>query len=206
MLFRSDLEFITPEIRKKRLEELKSTGKVNFETVLRTKNGKFRNVEIELLIINYSNESAVMCITHDITERKQLEINAAKAHENLATILEAIPDLLFEIDSKGIIHHYQSHRNDLLLFNPSDFLDKKIQNILPNNASKIIFASIKEASKKGWSTGYQYSLDIKNEKYWFELSVSLIKGTDSHNKHFIALAQDITSRKRAENKDRKSVV
>ncbi|MES2574755.1 MAG: PAS domain S-box protein [Bacteroidota bacterium] len=192
------LEFASYKVKRNRIEILKSNGNMDFETVIKNKKGDLRNVEIESLIINYLNEPAVMNITRDITERKQLEISAKKAHENLTTILEAIPDLLFEVGFDGIIYHYQSRRDDLVFYSPEEFIRKKIQDILPPDVSDIIFEAIKEASIKGWSTGLQYSLNLPKGKYWFELSVSPIKGSDVKNMHFIVLARDITTRKTAE--------
>lgn len=193
-----DVESISQKIRKKRIETLQSDGKVDFESFLKTKKGKIRNVEIEALIINYMNEPAVMSIARDITERKQIENNAKKAQESLATILEAIPDLLFEIGFDGRIYHYQSHRDDLLAMPANEFMGKLFQEVLPVDVSAVISTAIQEASKKGWSNGHQYSLDLAKGKYWFELSVSPIKENGDKEKHFIVLARDITERKLAE--------
>ena len=193
-----DVESISQKIRKQRVVTLQSDGKVDFETVIKTKKGKFRNVEVKSLIINYLNEPAVMNITRDITERKQIETNAKKAQENLVTILEAIPDLLFEVDQNGMIHYYHAHRLDLLAAPPEIFMGKLFQNILPAEAASICMAAIQEAEEKGWSTGKQYTLELPKGRHWFELAVSPIKENGSKVKHFILLARDVTERKLAE--------
>ncbi len=193
-----DLEPITQKIRRQRIETLLTNGKLELDTIIKTKKGKSRNVEIEVLIINYMNEPAVMNITRDITERKQIETNAKKSQENLATILEAIPDLLFEVDQNGLIHHYQSHRLDLLAVPSEVFMGKRFQDVLPTDASKVCIDAIEEATLNGWSSGKQYSLELSQGKHWFELAVSIIKESDPKNKHFILLARDITERKLAE--------
>ena len=194
----SDLESSSQKIRKQRIETLQFNGKSDFETIIKTKKGKSRNVEVKLLIINYLNEPAVMIITRDITERKQIELNAKKAQENLLTILEAIPDLLFEVDQHGLIHHYQAHRLDLLAASPEFFMGKRFQDVIPAEAANVCMAAIDEAAKNGWSSGKQYSLDLAKGKHWFELSVSTIKESNPKERHFIILARDITERKVAE--------
>ena len=193
-----DFEHVGIKIRKERIASLVDKGRLDFETIIKTKKGKSRNVEVELLIINYLNEPAVMSITRDITERKQIELNAKKAQDNLLTILEAIPDLLFEVNQDGLIHHYQAHRLDLLAASPEVFMGKLFKDILPAEASNICMAALDEASKNGWSSGKQYSLDLAKGKHWFELSVSTIKESDPKERHFIILARDITERKVAE--------
>lgn len=195
-----DLESISDKKRKSRIEDLLAKGRIDFETIIKNKKGNLRNVEIETVLINYLNEPAVMNITRDITERKQLENNLKKANENLTTILESIPDLLFEVGLEGRIYHYQSHREDLLAVPPSEFMGKLFQEVLPTDVSNICMEAIQEANVKGWSTGKEYSLDLPQGKHWFELSVSPIKESSNKDKHFILLARDITERKLAEEK------
>ena len=192
-----DVESVSNKIRKKRVESLLSDGKIDFETFIKTKKGKIRYVETKSLIINYLNETAIMCITRDITESRQIELNAQKAQDNLLTILEAIPDILFEVSSDGTINYYQTHHLDLMAVSPEVFMGKRFQDVLPAEASRVCTEAIAEASEKGWSSGKQYSLDLAQGKHWFELSVSMIKQSDIKNRHFIVLALDITARKQS---------
>ena len=195
-----DIEIISDKKRKARIKKLIANGKDDFETTIRTKKGSQRNVDVETIIINYLHKPAVMNITRDITERKQAEKNTQKAQENLTTILEAIPDLLFEVDTEGRIYYYQAHRQDLLAVPPTVFMGKSFSEVLPNEASKVCLAAIDESLKKGWSTGKKYALDLASGKHWFEISVSPIKESSDTNKHFIVLARDITDRIVAEEK------
>ena len=193
-----DLEIVSNKTRSERLKSLKLQGRIDFETSIKTKKGKYLDVEVQVVLINYLNEPAVMNVTRDITERKQLESNVKKAYENLSTILEAIPDLLFEVGLSGRIYHYQSHSNDLLAVPPEMFMGKLLNEILPAEASNVILEALNEANEKNWSIGKQYSLELPNGKFWFELSVSAINNSDDKDKHFIALARNITDRKLAE--------
>ena len=193
-----DLESVSTQTIEERIENILSNAKSDFESTITTKKGKTRNVEVKSLIIKYLNEPAVMNITRDITEHKQIENNSKKAHENLTTILEAIPDLMFEVGLDGKIYHYHSNRSDLLAVPPEAFLEKFFQDILPPDVSNICMAAILEADEKGWSGGQQYSLDLAQGKHWFELSVSPINEHNVKDRHFIILARDITKRKEAE--------
>ncbi|MCI4442125.1 MAG: PAS domain S-box protein, partial [Lentimicrobium sp.] len=195
-----DIEIVSDKKLKKRIETFLSKGSISFETIIKNKKGNQRNVEVEATLINYLDEPAVMNITRDITEQKQLQNNIKNANESLTTILEAIPDLLFEVNLEGRIFHYQAHREDLLASDPSAFMGNLFQNVIPANAANICIEAILEASNKGWSTGKQYSLDLPQGKHWFELSVSPIKETENTEQHFILLARDITDRKIADEK------
>ena len=195
-----DIEIVSDKKRKLRIASLISNGRIDFETIIKNKKGNHRLIEIETIVINYLNAPAIMNITRDITERKQNEENTKKAQENLASILEAIPDLLFEVDLQGKIHYYQGNRNDLLYVPESEFIDKNFREIIPIEATNVCFEAMQEALHKGWSSGKQYSLDLPQGKCWFELSVSPIKGTENHNPHFILISRDITERNKAEEK------
>ncbi|MDD5150027.1 MAG: PAS domain S-box protein [Flavobacterium sp.] len=199
-----DIESISDKKLESRIEKIQTTGSINFKTVVKTKNGNKRNVEIENIFLNNFDEPAILSIIRDVTERKQMENNIKKANESLTTILEAIPDLLFEVGFDGRIYHYQSHRDDFLAVSPSEFMGKLFQDILPNDAAKVCFEAINEANEKGWSYGKQYSLDLKKGIFWFELSVSPIENGLDKDKHFILLARDITTRKKSEQALQKS--
>lgn len=189
-----DLEITSDNTQMDRISILQSQGSLNFETIIKNKEGHHRNVEVETVLLNYFDEPVIMNITRDITERKQNEENTRKAQENLTTILKAIPDLLFEIDLEGRIYYHQGNRYDLLAVPESEFIGKKIQEILPNEAVSVCFEALHEALNKGWSSGKKYSLDLAQGKYWFEISVSPINESNLKTKHFIMLARDITSR------------
>jgi PAS domain S-box-containing protein len=194
----NDLESVSPLERKEIIKTLLANGKIDFETSIKTKKGETRIVEIKSLLINYLNEPAVMKITRDITDRKYAERDSNKAHKKLTNILKAIPDLLFEVGIEGKIYHYHSHHNDLLIAPPEQFVGKLIQDILPEKASTICMNAIQEAHENGWSGGQNYYLHLENGKHWFELFVSAINENENEDKHFILLARDITTRKKAE--------
>ncbi|TRX16306.1 PAS domain S-box protein [Flavobacterium franklandianum] len=202
----SKAEFLTQSIKDieivtdKRIETYKFKEKINFETIIKDKEGNQRNVEIEATLISYLDEPAVMYIIRDITERKLSEDKIRKVQENLATILESIPDILFEVGIDGKIYHYQTHDEDLLALPPSKFMGKTFQETLPADVAKTCMEAIEEADKKGWSAGKQYALDLKQGRFWFEISVSPIKGKNILDTHFILIARDITNRKMAEEK------
>jgi PAS domain S-box-containing protein len=194
----NDFETLTENETKSRIEILQSKGKLDFETIIKDKKGNHRNVEVKTVVIQYKGSPAVMNITRDITECKKIEENKRKTQVNLNTILEAIPDLLFEVNFDGTIYHYQAHREDLLAVSPSEIIGKKFQNLMPIEVTKTCLAAIEEADQKGWSIGKQYSLDLPSGKHWFELSVSSVKENSETDKRYIILARDITYRKQIE--------
>ncbi|WP_269684382.1 PAS domain S-box protein [Flavobacterium lacustre] len=136
--------------------------------------------------------------TTDITERKQAEEEFNKVHKKMEAVLDAIPDLLFEVDIYGRIYNYHSRRDDLLAMPAELFLGKKFSEVLPPEAADLCMLATKEASIKGFSTGRQYSLQLPDGLHWFELSIAPMTETEDHDTHFICLSRDITDAKQSD--------
>lgn len=72
--------------------------------------------------------------THtDITERKRMKRHCGQAEKReTRTIINAVPDLLFEIDRNGIaILHYRTPDTSELFAPPEAFLGKKLNAVMP---------------------------------------------------------------------------
>ena len=134
----------------------------------------------------------------DITDRKLAELNSHKAHQKMEAILEAIPDLLFEVGLDGRIYNYHARRDDLLAMPAELFLGKKFSEVLPPDVDELCKSAIKEAAEKGFSTGKKYSIELPTGEHWFELSVAPMQDNEDYKAHFIILSRDITETKKAD--------
>jgi PAS domain S-box-containing protein len=143
------------------------------------------------------------CLT-DITERKRADKQLRQALDRLEATLQALPDLLFEVDQSGRICDYRAKQPELLAAPPEHFLGKTIAEILPPEAAEICLEAIREAADKGIGRGKPYRLVLADGEHWFELSVARKSGADIEASTFILLARDITDRKRAEEQLRHS--
>ncbi|RTY95140.1 PAS domain S-box protein [Flavobacterium sp. GT3R68] len=142
--------------------------------------------------------------TTDITERKVTEEEFQKIHKKIEAIIDAIPDLMFEVDKAGHIYNYHSHRNDLLALPSELFIGKTISDVFPKDAATLTLAAIDEAATNGFSTGQQYKLQFPNGLHWFELSIAPMKESEDHETHYICLSRDITKVKLVDDALRKS--
>ena len=115
----------------------------------------------------------------------------------LEATLKAIPDIMFEVDEKGVIHSYQAPDDSALLMPPADFVGKRSSDVLPSAISVQVELALKQAINKGFSEGIQYRITENGITEWYELYVSE-KNTGLKERRFIALARNITHRKQAE--------
>lgn len=118
----------------------------------------------------------------------------------LQATLEAIPDLMLELDAQG--HLLQLHSQASHPLQPAwpDCAGQPITALLPPEASAAMMAALHDAHTTGHSQGREYPLHLPNQKLrWFELSGTLKAGNPLDPvSHVILLARDITTRKRAE--------
>lgn len=134
----------------------------------------------------------------DITNLKKAEEEFREINKKMEAILDAIPDLLFEIDIEGRIYNYHSKQDDLLAMPAELFLGKKFSEVLPKDAVDVCLLAIQEASEKGFSNGHQYTLILPDGLHWFELSIAPMEESEDHDTHFICLSRDITNSKIAD--------
>ncbi len=149
-------------------------------------------------LIPADGQNHLLLCLHDITSRKRAEEELAKAHEHLAATLNALPDLLFEVDADGRIYDFRAPAPELLYLPPRELLGKTMREVLPPEVSEVILQAIAEAQKTGRHRGASYALRVPAGLCWFELSIAAKGRSQGPPERFIMLARDITDRTRAE--------
>jgi diguanylate cyclase (GGDEF)-like protein/PAS domain S-box-containing protein len=138
-------------------------------------------------------------MVRDITEQERQKSEILAARSQLQATLDAIPDLLFELDDDGCVHVCHTVRHpDSRGAHLEDLVGKKVSDVLPPGAADTIASALLEAREKGLSSGKQLKLELPEGKVWFELSVSRKHVDPGLEPRFIVLARDITERKAAE--------
>jgi diguanylate cyclase (GGDEF)-like protein/PAS domain S-box-containing protein len=134
----------------------------------------------------------------DITENKLLKQRAIMSDVAQQSLLNTIPDLLFESSLEGVCLEVYSVTTTMVSSSRDLLIGKPIHEFLTQQASLVVLDAIKQANLKGHSNGKQYSIDIGSKQYWFEMSVGKI--ADGSAPRFLVLSRDISARKKVENK------
>ena len=124
------------------------------------------------------------------------DLRAAEARNE--AILNAIPDLLFEVDMDGRFLDCRAPRVEFLIADPATFLGKTATEVLPAAAAQAYTTALQTALEKGASSGAQYELALAIGNKWFELSVSRKAVAPGEKPRFIVLSREISERKDAE--------
>jgi len=148
---------------------------------------------VRLLVIH-----RVLAKEHLLVLRQQEELRATK--ERLEIMINTLPDLMFRIDREGTLYEFNSSASHRLYCSPELFLGKKITEVLPAEAARIIMAALAEAAATGIHRGAVYSLPMPQGTMWFELSIAAMGEPGQDDTQFIVLVRDITEHEQMKDK------
>lgn len=137
---------------------------------------------------------------HTVTQ-PYAELQASEAH--LKAVLEAIPDVMFEVDHEGRFLYVHSEKPELLFASASRLMGERLEDVLPADAGRVSMAALDEARRTGSSHGRQIRFDLADGHRVFELSVACKAPLASGREQFVVLSRDITERLRKEDALRK---
>jgi len=134
-------------------------------------------------IIENGRVVSALLVNNDITERKQAEVK-------IQALLEAIPDMLFQINIEGIFLDFKAAKNLKTAVPPEAFLGKDIRQVLPPLGEPAVIA-VRKAVETGSEQLFEYELPEADGLHNFEARITP-SGTDSA----LVIVRDVTTLKR----------
>ncbi|MDI1244685.1 MAG: diguanylate cyclase [Rhodoferax sp.] len=128
------------------------------------------------------------------TLRKELVIE----RNRLDALVNAIPDLLFEVDRQGSHLGIWTRQHALLVAEREHLMGRTVTEMMPPAAASVCMAAIAEADQTETSYGKRMQLDFDGINRWFELSIAKQKTIGQHAPTFVMVSRDITDRVEAE--------
>lgn len=116
---------------------------------------------------------------------------------NLESTLNAVPDLLFELDAHGRYLGLHAHTDDGLVLPREQIVGKTVHDLLPPAAAQTCMTAIAEAESKGASLGQQIEVTFNGVSRWFELSMARKRVPSGQEPRYIMLSRDVTERRDA---------
>lgn len=135
----------------------------------------------------------VTCVARNLTSLYKTELELKESERQHDIILHAIPDAMFTVDSDCRYIDYQIHNESNLRYKPTEFLGKKVSEIVSEPLGSIFEASIRLVFETGELQTIEYDLGKAKGQESFEGRI--IKLDD--NKALI-ISRDITSQKKLE--------
>ncbi len=128
----------------------------------------------------------------DITALKNAEAAQRQSEGRLQALLDAIPDMIFELKRDGTITRFIPSITNEPLLPPEEFIGKTIAQILPSLADQTAFA-ITRALESGQLNAFEYQLQVGGEIRTYEARI-----TPAGPDLVVAMVRDVTLRKWAE--------
>jgi len=136
---------------------------------------------------------SVSGVARDVTSIYKAELELKESERQQSLILNAIPDLMFTHDKKGVFLEYQfSGPNDFFM-TPENFIGKKINDVFPDPLNIKLTESLSEAYATGEVQTVEYRMEVHKEIKFYE--ARFVKLADDR---VLNMARDITAQKKLE--------
>ena len=88
--------------------------------------------------------------------------------QNFETVFQAFTDLIFVLDTDGVILDYRSSDSFMPYTFPGGILNQKLQDVFPPDVTDKLERARSMVQQTGEVTTLEYALSISNREYWFE--------------------------------------
>ncbi len=185
----------TAEETKAHIAKVMQSGKDNFETLQRTKQGELRNVYVTAQIINIQGHQVYQCIWRDVTERKQAEVDRLR----LAAAIEQSGEMVVMTDREGIIQYVNPAFEQITGYTCEDAVGKNPR-ILNSGKQGINFYKELWCTLTAGETWKGHFVNRKKDGGIFEedATISPVKNLSGEITHFVAVKRDVTEQLKTE--------
>ena len=158
---------------------------------LREKQLKNSYAELEEYVNQLATSEEELRVQYEqICENEQ---QLSKSEEKNRAIIEAIPDVLFIINSDGIFIDCEASDNDILIMRKELFVGKTIAEVMPKEISELAYENLNLVFENNSLQSFEYKLVDKGITGYYEIRM-VKKGEDE----VLAILRDVTRRKELE--------
>jgi PAS domain S-box-containing protein len=173
----------------------KGETSINEEINIEAFDGTRKTILSSAVPIRDEQESiaGAVVLNMDITERKQAEEALRLSDARNRALLNAIPDMMFRISRAGVYLDYKPAKAPDLSVPATEFLGKKIADVLPAELAQQMMQQIERALQSGETQICEYQLPINGKIRQREARIIA-----SGENEVLVIVRDITERKARE--------
>jgi len=184
----------------------KGNAVLHQETQLRAKDGKVQIVVLSAQIIKLGNRNCIISSIEDITERKHAEEALRESEIKFRQTFDLSPVgiVMVGLDKRFLLCNNSFSQS--LGYIPEELVGKTIAELTHPDDIQIGMAEMKAIGKGELETSHVQKRYVRKDgqTVWGDVRISLIKNSSGDPQYFLAIIQDITERKDAEEALRES--
>jgi PAS domain S-box-containing protein len=150
-------------------------------------------------LIDVDDGPAILSMFYDMTEQSKARDALHQSELRLRAMLEAVPDMIFEIKRDGTIAHFIPAAVNELNYTAETIIGKNISQILPGIAQQMAFA-MGRALESGQVHAFEFDLQLHGERKVFEARV-----TPASSDLVLAMLRDVSLSKWSESEREKLI-
>ncbi|MCH7787640.1 MAG: PAS domain S-box protein, partial [Chloroflexi bacterium] len=155
----------------------------------RRKDGSIFPMDLAVTEMRLGDQLMFVGIIRDVTEKKQAEEELQRSYEKNRALINAIPDLMFQVSGDGVFIE-QTITNDISLLMPTeDFIGKRIDEVFPEDVAALCMNQIAQALQTIEVQTFVYQLNVDEKLRDFEARVA-VSGQDE----VLLIVRDISER------------
>lgn len=169
---------------------------------VRTRESRFRREDRNLVSVDVTinrlgeSENGISCVyARDITERKKAE----ERLRQLSRAVEESPSTVTITDLEGTVEYVNPKFEEVTGYSSDEVVGQNIRILKSSHHSSEFYKDLWESILAGNEWHGQFLSRKKNgELFWEQASISPIRDNSGQITHFVAVKEDITDRKKAE--------
>ncbi len=162
----------------------------------RRKDGTEFPVEVSLSPLEGLYQGQVMATISDITERKQAAEAVRQSAERNASLINAIPDMMFTLDRQGVYVDFVPADGPEPYVPADQFLGRTAFEVLPTALAQRVMQGVELALKTGQQQQLAYELELDDGRHEYEARILKSKEDEA-----LAIVRDVTAAKRLEREE-----
>lgn len=111
-------------------------------------------------------------LLYDVIQAQRGQNQLGESSARFHAALDALPDLLFEVDAEGRYSDFFSGPRHLMAVPPAEFVGRRIRDVLPADVADIAMQAVETILTEGSVSNLRFELDLPDGRHVFLLSGS----------------------------------
>ena len=193
----SPVDLVIPAQREQVRQNLmrRATGEPRYPNDIKCirKNGEFFDAMVLGASSTHKGRPASVGTLVDITDRKAAEEELRKSESRATALLEAVPDMVFRMNSRGVYLDFKADPADLYAQSVDTIIGKNNRDLVPPDLADLVDRNLKKIIDSGDMRTFEYQLPMPGQG-WMDFEARMVKSGEDE---VTTIIRNITERKKA---------